>query len=145
MAAKHLILIGLSLGLGACATNTDTPNNFAAERTVFGNPYVAPELDRRLVGPYSPDDDDERGNRRWRDGLLYPGAGDIAYDQEGNRVQLSRRDQRELQKRYFANQAQAVQDARIAEFNAQQAELPPPPPQPSAPPVAQDNPHNPPN
>ncbi|EAQ29630.1 chorismate mutase [Erythrobacter sp. NAP1] len=135
MVRNFVLLTAASLVLGACATSSDTPNNFAAERGIFTSPYAAPEIDRRAVGPGVLD---EHGRwRRWDDDLLYPGGGEFAYDREGNRVRLSRRELRELCEVYFANQAQAVQDERIAEFNAQQASASPapPPPQPSAPPV----------
>ena len=136
MVRKFAVLSAACLALGACATSSETPNNFAAERGIFSSPYVAPELSRRAVGPGALDEHGRR--RRWDDDLLYPGGGEFAYDREGNRVRLSRRELRELREVYFADQAQAVQDERIAEFNAQQASAPPalPPPQPSAPPVA---------
>ncbi|AWW74310.1 hypothetical protein CD351_07705 [Erythrobacter sp. KY5] len=136
MVRNVAILSAVGLALGACATSSDTPNNFAAERGIFGSPYVAPELNRRAEGPGALDE--IRRWRRWDDDLLYPGGGEFAYDREGNRVRLSRRELRELRELYFADQAQAVQDERIDEFNAMQARAPnaPPPPKPSAPPVA---------
>lgn len=125
MTVRLFSVLATALALGACAAS-QTENRFTGERTVFDNPYVAPELDQRAIGPGS-QGNELIGKDRWIDGLLYPGAGDIAYDREGNRVRLSRSDRRELRERYLALQAQAEQNELVAEFNARQADLPPPP------------------
>jgi hypothetical protein len=121
--------------LGACASPaTSAPENqFTGQRTVFYNPYAAPELQNGPVGPEQcAECPGVEG--RWLDGLIYPGRGHYAYDRDGNRVQLSRSDRRELRRRFQAIEVQAEINRRVAEFGARQASIPPAIP--TAPPLA---------
>ena len=122
MVRGSIFVIAGSLVLGGCAIHKETPNNFSGQRTVFHNPYVAPELDERLAGP---------GELA----LAYPGRGAYAYDQDGNRVRLSR-----SQRRYFRLQREvlagvAERERLRSEMQAREADAAPPP-VPSAPPTA---------
>ena len=94
----------------------ETVNNFTAERSVFANPYVAPEIAGRTDAA----------------GLFYPGRGRFALDQDGNRVELSRAERRTIRERAELIREQAELNELVAEFNAR--------PQPTAPPLAPANP-----
>ena len=103
---------------------------------MFYNPYAALELENGPVGP-----DQCEGcpgaKGHWLDGLFYPGAGDYAFDRNGNRVLLSRDDRRELQRRekLIGDQVEVIR--KVAEFNARQAAMPDRPlPHPLAAPTA---------
>lgn len=111
MQSRLILAAGVCLGVGACAT-PETVNNFTAERSVFANPYVAPEIDGHTGDG----------------GLIYPGRGRFAFDQDGNRVELSRAERRTFRERTALIQEQAELNQLVAEFNARQAEMPPPPP-----------------
>ena len=105
-------LIGM-LALGACATSQ--PNTFLpGERTVFDNPYVAPELAERGVGA-------------GHGGLFYPGAGRYAFDQDGNRVELSSAELRSFRERAEQVRQQAEQSELLKEMSASQTSKTPPP------------------
>ena len=117
MTTKLILACTAPLALGACATS-ETVNNFTAERTVFANPYVAPEIDASGIGA-------------GRGGLCYPGAGRYAFDQEGNRVELSRAERRTFRERAALIREQAELNELVAEFKAR--------PEPSAPPIALAN------
>ncbi len=119
----------------ACASPT-TENQFTGERTVFHNPYAAPELQN---GPVGPDQCEQcfGVDGRWLNGLFYPGRGDFAYNRKGERVRLSRNDRRELRRRFQAMEDQIEINRRVDEFNARRVSIPEPVP--SAPPVATAN------
>ena len=109
------ILIGAAsiAALSGCAANGDLTG-------VQNSPYTVPVN----IGDGPPSD------------LRYPGRGPYAYDGDGNRVRLSRRERRQFRERFRNVQAQIEQNERVAEFNAQNAG--PPEPVPSAPPVASE-------
>lgn len=111
MICRTIVALSTLTALGACATSRETPNNFTAERTSLGSPYVAPVLARGQIGSES--------------GLPYmlvrTGRGVIAYDHKGNRVDLSRQERRVLERQL------GEQDAR---------DRLPPPADPPAPPTA---------
>ncbi len=133
MKTTAALAIAASLALGACASS-DQQLGLDGNRSVFHNPYAAPEL---ANGPVGPDQcaDCPGIDGRWLEGLTYPGRGDFAYDRNGNRVQLSRADRRVLRARFRAIRDQAEINRRVEEFNARQAAAPPIP-APTAPPVA---------
>ncbi len=121
--------------LSGCAVS-ETPNPFTAQRTVFYNPYEAPELQNGPVGPDQCADCLTRDGR-WLEGLVYPGRGRYAFDKAGNRVRLTQDDRRELRRRFNLIQDQIEINRRVAEFSAMQAAFPDvPPPVPTAPPTA---------
>ncbi|MHA7818850.1 MAG: hypothetical protein ACX930_04290 [Erythrobacter sp.] len=95
MIRRTITILSLATMVTACATSSETPNNFTAERTVFSSPYVAPELAQGQVGPGA---DQPYFLVRTKRGI-------IAYDHQGNRVELRRREERLLER-----QAQALED-----------------------------------
>ena len=115
MQSRLILTAGVCLAVSACATS-ETVNNFTAERSVFANPYVAPEIAGRTDAA----------------GLFYPGRGRFALDQDGNRVELSRAERRTFRERAELIREQAELNELVAEFNAR--------PQPTAPPIAPANP-----
>lgn len=119
--------------LAACAS-TQPSTAFGGERTVFDNPYADPVIANGPVGPEQCGAfEGQQGC--WLDGLFYPGKGSYAYDRDGNRVSLSRSERRAFREQAFLVREQARINRLVAEFNARQAEMPPPP-EPSAPPIA---------
>ena len=114
MINRLLICASSAVALSACASSESA-------LSVNHSPYTVPVN----IG-----DNDPLGN------LRYPGTGPYAYDADGNRVRLSRRERRQLRERYRNVQAQVEQNERVAEFNAENSG--PPEPIPSAPPVASD-------
>lgn len=128
-----MAILGSTLALAACAPGP-SQHGFGGVRTVFHNPYAALEL---ANGPVGPDvcEDQQSTDQCWLNGLLYPGRGQFAYDRQGNRVQLSRSDRRELRRRFELIRDQAEINRRVEAFNAMQANMPPVP-APNAPPIA---------
>lgn len=113
MIGKSVAALFSVLALSACATSQ--PDTFlAGERTVFDNPYVAPELVERGVGV-------------GRGGLFYPGAGRYAFDQDGNRIELSRAELRSFRERAEQVRQEAEQRDLLEQMSAQQTDLTPPP------------------
>ncbi|MEP3420175.1 MAG: hypothetical protein ABJN35_00430 [Erythrobacter sp.] len=133
MIVRTALSLSVMVLLGACAT-APTQQRFAGERTVFHNPYASPALSNGPVGPGACADQ-PASDQCWIEGLLYPGRGNFAYDRNGNRIQLSRSDRRELRRRFELIRDQAEINRRVAEFNAQQANFPPNP-VPNAPPIS---------
>lgn len=75
--------LAATFALGACAS-PGPGGDLTGSRTAFHNPYATVE---RF---------EEQGRM---DGLFYPGAGRFAFDSEGNRVRLSRRELRAMRDR----------------------------------------------
>jgi len=118
MICRYLIATAGALAASACST---TPkNSFAAGRTVFDNPYVAPT---------GAEPTDESG------GLFYPGAGRYAFDAEGNRVELTKSERRDARERARLAGEQAELNELVEEFDARAEDMRPSP-MPSALPVA---------
>lgn len=94
------LCLGLSLGLGACATSPQS--SFEGQRGVFNNPYVSAEIDN---GPVGPDCDEGviRDDVCWIDGVAYPLGKYFARDRNGNIVRLNR-----AQRRAFREQREAI-------------------------------------
>ncbi len=120
MAPKHFLVIATGFCvLSGCASSSDELG-LNGNRSVFHNPYSTPvEIGEQDTGT---------------SGLRYPGRGHYAYDEDGNRVRISRAERRLLRQRFRDVQDQIEINERVAEFNAQNAG--PPEPVPSAPPVA---------
>ncbi|MEM7779787.1 MAG: hypothetical protein AAF697_05260 [Pseudomonadota bacterium] len=126
-------VIAGSLILSGCAVSQETQNNFGGHRSVFHNPYVAPELAQGDVGPETGDPIKD-ARQPYLDGLFYPGRGEYAYDREGNRIRLSRASRRELRRRQDALEVIEQGNALRDELRAREAERASPVP--SAPPIA---------
>lgn len=109
MIGKSTAVLVSIFALGACATSQ--PETFlAGERTVFDNPYVAPELVERGVGA-------------GRGGLFYPGAGRYAFDQDGNRVELSRAQLRSFRERAEIIREQAEQSEALKDLGSRRTDF----------------------
>ena len=133
MVIKTAAAIPVALLLSACAPTT-TPNNFGGERTVFYNPYAAPELSNGPVGPDQCEGCPGDGGR-YLDGLFYPGAGQYAFTRAGKRIRLSRAERRQFRDRFRALNQRIELERSTAAFNARQVSVPPKP-VPSAPPIS---------
>ncbi|WP_298302543.1 hypothetical protein [uncultured Erythrobacter sp.] len=109
--ARLSVFLAGGLLLTGCAASVDSE-----ERTVFYNPYAPPEL---ANGPVGPEYCDGCSGEEWLPGLVYPGEGNIAYDREGKRVPLSRRERFILQERAERIEAAAEQVHRAEEIRNQ--------------------------
>ena len=109
IAPRASIILSAAL-LGGCAT----ADPLEGQRTVFNNPYVPPEMDRRAIGPQC-DVDIGRDATCLGGPLIYPGRGRTAVLSNGERVRLTRA------------QAQLLRE-RAALREARRNEPPPPPP-----------------
>lgn len=119
MTAKSAVTMVSLLALGACASS-QSETSFAGERTVFDNPYVAPELA-------------DRGDGAGRDGLIYPGAGRYAFDQDGNRVELTPAELRDFRERAEIIREHSEQAKLLKGPGAPQVQVMPPPEQTATP------------
>ena len=119
MIAKAASALAAVLALSACA-KSPPDNFFAGQRTVFDNPYIAPELA-------------SRGDGSGREGLIYPGAGRYAFDQDGNRVELTPAELRDFRERAEIIREHSEQAELLKGPGAPQVQLMPPPEQTATP------------
>ena len=108
-----------SLLLAGCASASEGP--LSGQRTVFSNPFVAPEIDQRGIGPAC---DVAFGQDETCLGrpLIYPGRGRIASLGNGETVRLTRTQRDVLRDRAEANRARAQALEHV------EPSPPPPPP-----------------
>lgn len=113
MIPPRVSIILVAALLGGCAT----ADSLEGQRTVFSNPYVAPEVDRRGIGPQC---DVEFGRDATCLGgpLIYPGRGRAAGLGNGESVRLTR-----AQARLVRQRAEALE----ARSNTPSPPPPPPP------------------
>jgi len=119
VAARTGTCLAALLLFGGCATGTDA--GLERERTVFSNPFVPPEIDRRGIGPQC-DVDIGRDATCLGGPLVYPGRGRTAVLADGESVRLTRAQRRILRER--AELREALRNRPL-----------PPPENPAPPPV----------
>jgi len=108
---KSVLALGIVAATLAGCGSTSHSNPFLSQRDVFFNPYAAPTVDDRMIGPEC---SEAQLNSKgcWIDGLLYPGKGHFAFDRNGNRIPLTRSERRFLQERI--DRVRAYRDALAA-------------------------------